>query len=193
MKLKNLFVAIILFAAASQANAQSFHLGIKAGADINKINGKSFKDEFSYGYQLGAFAELGLTEKFGIQPEVLFSQVNVDTSNDFSQVYKLNGLSDVKLKYLKIPVLLTFKPNPFVSLQAGPQFGVLLDKSRNLVNNGKNAFKDGDFSMVGGIQLNISKLRVYGRYALGLSNLNDIDDQSKWKSQSFQVGLGIAL
>lgn len=186
-------MAYVLFGSLAGAGAQGVHFGIKAGADINKLDGKSFKRQFSYGYQVGAFAEIGLTSRFGIQPEVLLSQVNIDTSDNLSEVYKLNGLKDVRLKYLKIPIMLNYKPNQFVSLQVGPQFGVLLDKEKNALENGKNAFKTGDFSMVGGLQLNVSKLRIYGRYAVGLSNLNDIDNSEKWKSQSFQVGLGLTL
>lgn len=193
MKLKPLLVAVIAMALTGSAEAQSLKIGIKAGADINKITGRSFKEQFSYGYQAGAFADIGLTSRWGIQPEILLSQVNVDTSSNINDVYKLNGLSDVKLKYLKIPLLLNYKPNQFVALQVGPQFGLLLDKDKNLLDNGKDAFKKGDFSMVGGLQLNISKIRVYGRYAVGLSNLNDIDNEEKWKSQSFQVGVGFTL
>ena len=29
---------------------------------------------------VGGFADIGITPKWGIQPEVLFSQVNIDTS-----------------------------------------------------------------------------------------------------------------
>ncbi len=193
MKLKTLALAAITFALTTHAKAQNFHFGIKAGADINKINGQSFKKQFSYGYQVGVFSEIGLTSRFGIQPEILLSQVNVDTTDNFSDVYHVRGLNNVNLKYLKIPLLLNYKPNAFVSLQVGPQYGILLDKNKSAVDNGKSAFKQGDFSMVGGLQLNITKIRLYGRYAVGLSNLNDIDNTEKWKSQSFQVGVGVTL
>ncbi|MEP6711295.1 MAG: porin family protein [Ferruginibacter sp.] len=193
MKTKILSLAIILSLGSSAIFAQSLNFGIKGGADINKIDGKSFKDQFSFGYHIGGFAEIGITSRFGIQPEVLFSQVNVDTSSSFSSVYAFNNVSKVKLQYLKIPILLNYKPNKFVAIQVGPQYGINLDKNSNLFQNGKNAFKSGDFSMVGGLQLEISKLRIYGRYAVGLSNINDIDNQEKWKNQSIQVGVGIAL
>jgi Outer membrane protein beta-barrel domain len=193
MKITNLLLASIFSVCVSAVNAQDFKIGVKAGADIHKIDGKSFKDEFSYGYHLGGFATIGLTKKFAIQPEVLFSQVSSDTSNDFSEVYDFNSISKVQLKYLQIPLLLNYNPNPFVSLQVGPQFGILLDQNSSLVKNGKEAFSKGDFSMLGGIQLNISKVRLYGRYALGLNNINDIDNQEKWKNQNFQVGVGFAL
>ena len=128
-----------------------------------------------------------------LQPEVLFNQVNVDTSSNFSTVYKFNKVDKVKLKYLSIPILLNYKPVKYLTLQAGPQFGILMNKSNTLVENGRNAFKGGDFSMLGGVQVNISHLKIYGRYAVGLNNLNDIDDKEKWKSQSIQLGVGFTL
>jgi hypothetical protein len=196
MKIKFLLSAILLVLCVTNSFAQKrqkFYLGIKAGTDINKIDGQSFKDQFSYGYQAGAFATIPLSKKFGIQPEVIFSQTNIDTSNKFSDVYQFNELDQVKLKYLKIPLLLNYSPNPFVSFQLGPQFGILIDDNTNLVNNGANSFTKGDFSMVGGLQLNISKIRIYGRYGIGLTNLNDIDNREKWKNQNVQLGVGFAL
>lgn len=193
MNLKYLVLASILLFSISSSQAQSFKFGIKAGTDINKMNGKSFKENFSYGYQLGAFAEIGVNQKWSIQPELLFGQAIFDTTSQFSDVYKLNGVLNTKLKYMKIPLLLNYKPNEVVRLQVGPQFGVLLDKEKNLLENGRSAFKEGDFSMVGGLQLNISRWVLYGRYALGLTNLNDINKEEKWKSQSFQVGLGFTF
>lgn len=193
MKKKLLLATLILLTSTAVVVAQDFEAGIKGGAEIHKIDGKAFADEFSYGYHAGAFAQLKFGKKWGIQPEVLFTSVKVDTSSSFSTVYDFKSVSDVKLQYLKIPLLLTYSPNPFVTLQVGPQYGILLDNQKSLVNNGKAAFSNGDFSMVGGLQLNISKLRIYGRYAVGLNNINDIDDQDKWKNQNFQVGVGFAL
>lgn len=192
MKAKLLSLAIICILSSS-AFSQSLKLGIKGGATINKITGKSFNEQFTFGYHLGGFATIGLGKKFGIQPEVLFNQVNVDTSSAFSAVYQFNKVGKVKLSYLSIPLLLNINANKFVTLQVGPQFGILMNKSSTLVQNGKNAFKGGDFSMVGGLQLNISHIRIFGRYGVGLNNLNDIDNKEKWKSQSVQLGFGLTL
>lgn len=192
MKTKLLILAIFSIMGTA-ATAQKFNIGAKAGANINKIDGKSFSDQFSYGYHLGGFFSVGLGKKFAIQPEILFNQINVDTSSTFSQVYKFNQVDKVQLKYLSIPILLNFKPVKFITLQAGPQFSVLTNKSKTLLENGRDAFKTGDFSMLGGAQVNIGHLNIYGRYAVGLSNLNDIDNKEKWKSQSFQIGLGFTL
>ena len=56
-----------------------------------------------------------------------------------------------------------------------------------------NAFKGGDFAAVLGAQLNLGLLKVYGRYNIGLSNISDIADQDKWKSQAIQLGVGIKI
>ena len=192
MKTKILSLALLTIISTA-AFSQKLHIGFKGGASINKLTGKSFKEEFSFGYHLGGFFEIGLGKKFGIQPEILFSQINVDTSSTFSSVYQFKQLDKVQLKYLSIPILLNIKPAKMLTLQVGPQFGILTNKSNTLLQNGKQAFKGGDFSMLGGVQVNISHFNIYGRYAVGLSNINDIDNKEKWKNQSIQLGVGITL
>ena len=193
MKKLMLLLCLVCSISVSVTNAQWLKVGVKGGADIKKITGKSFDDQFSYGYHLGAFAEIKLNSRFGIQPEVYFSQVNIDTSSNFSDIYDFKEISKVELKYINIPVLLSFKPSKYIAIQAGPQFGILMDKGNTVLKNGQDAFKKGDFSMLAGIQLQFSKLRIYGRYGIGLNDLNDIDSQEKWKTQSIQAGLGIAF
>jgi hypothetical protein len=192
MKTK-LFILAVFTMMGIAAMAQKFHVGFKGGATINKLDGKSFDDQFSFGYHVGGFFSVGLGKKFAIQPEILFSQTNVDTSSSFSSIYQFNKLDKIKLRYLSIPILLNFKPVKYLTLQAGPQFGILTNKSNTLVQSGKDAFKSGDFSMLGGVQVNILHLNIYARYVLGLSNLNNIDNKEKWKSQGVQIGLGLTL
>ena len=190
-KLLSLFAALLL----SQAMMAQFHIGAKAGANIIKIEGKSFKDQFRYGYHAGAFAEIGLGGKVGIQPEVLFNQYSTTVDSNFNHVYQnVFKQGTVKLNYLSIPILLNVKLlGNFLSLQAGPQFSVMIQQSKTLLQNGANAFKNGDFSMVGGAQVKLGPLRFNGRYVVGLNNINDIDNQEKWKTQGFQLSAGIAL
>ena len=186
-------LAIIMFVTASNAFSQRFKFGIKAGTEIKKLSGKTFNDQFSYGYHAGLFTEIGLSSRFGIQPEVFFSQVNIDTSSQFSDIYNFKKISKVQLRYVNIPILLSFKPGKYISLQAGPQFGILIDNANTVLQNGQDAFKKGDLSMLAGLQINISSIRLYGRYTVGLNNLNDIDNQDKWKSQTIQAGLGFTF
>jgi hypothetical protein len=186
-------IAVLLITHAAMAQ---FHVGIRAGTNISKIEGKSFKQEFSYGYLLGGFAEIGLGRKFFLQPEVLFNQYTSTLDSNFSHVYQGVFSSDqgkVKLNYLSIPILLNYKLLGPISIQAGPQFGVLIDQSKTLLQNGGQAFKSGDFAMLAGVQVKLAMLRVTGRYAIGLNNINDIDNQDKWKNQNIQLSVGLAF
>ena len=188
-----LFILTLVSILSTSVFSQGFKIGLKGGTTINKLSGKSFNDQFSFGYHIGGFAELGLGKKWALQPEVLFNQSNVDTSRSFSSIYQFNKVSQVKLQYLSIPLLLDYRVNKLITLQAGPQFGILMNKSNTLVQNGKAAFKSGDFSMLGGLQLKVLNFRFYGRYAVGLSNINDIDNKDKWKSQAIQLGIGVTF
>jgi hypothetical protein len=105
----------------------------------------------------------------------------------------LSELSKVKLNYISIPLLLNIRPTKFITFQVGPQFGILQDKSNSLSNNVQSAFKSGDFSMLAGIQLKLLSFRVYGRYGIGLTNINDIAQQDQWKSRTLQLGIGLGL
>ncbi len=191
-KLLSLFALLLL----TQAAMAQFHLGVKAGTNITKVDGKSFKDEFRYGYHLGGFAEIRMGNKFVLEPEVLWNQYATRLDSNFSNVYHgvFDGNSNVKLNYLSIPILVNYKLiGKFISLQAGPQFGVLIDQNKTLLQNGGNAFKQGDFSMLAGVLVRMGPVRINGRYAIGLNNISDIPDDNKWKSQGFQLSVGLAL
>src|SRR5688572_25544843 len=124
-KLLPLLAALLL----SQVMMAQFHLGAKAGANIFKVDGKSFNDEFRYGYHVGGFMEVRLSNKFILQPEVMFNQYSTSVDSSFQNVYHNafnSSQSSVKLNYLSIPLLLNYKlVGSFLSLQAGPQFSIL--------------------------------------------------------------------
>ncbi len=194
MKTK-LFPLLAILFIGTAASAQ-FHIGVKGGANITKVDGKSFKDQFRYGYALGGFMEIRAGNKFVIQPEVLWNQYATKLDSSYGQVYHgvFDGNSNIKLNYISIPLVVNYKLiGSFLSLQAGPQVGILIDQSRTVLQNGADAFKKGDFSMLAGVQLKIANLRVNGRYAIGLNNISDITNDNEWKSQGFQVSVGLAL
>ena len=195
--MKAKFYVLVAGILLAQAAFAQFTVGIKGGTNITKVEGKAFRDEFKYGYHLGGFAEIGLGGRLGIQPEVLFNQYQTRVDSSFKNVYQnaadFSNYKDVKLNYLTIPILLNYKLGNILSLQAGPQFGILISQDKNLLENGKEAFKSGDFSLTGGAQINISKLRLTGRYFVGLNNISDVSDQNKWNNQGYQLSLGIAL
>lgn len=185
------------------ASAQSFSFGAKLGANLNKINSTSFNSAFKAGYLAGAYAQLRFGDHWGLQPELLFVQSNTTTDSSFNQLYgnvlnNPSSLKDIKLNYLDIPVLLTYRILGIVDLQAGPQFGILLNNDKTLLQNGEKAFKNGDVTLLAGAEVHILRLRAFARYGWGLGNINNInastaENSDTWKNQSIQLGVGFNI
>ena len=192
-KLSFLLIAVLLIS-VTRMHAQGFHLGVKAGTNISETTGRSFSSGFQWGFSAGAFAELNFTRSWGLQPELLFNQAQTQTASNFDEIYK-EGINSTNttLNYLSIPVLISWKPIPLLSFQIGPQFGILLNTSDNILENGKNAFKSGDFSLVGGAQLNLGGFKAGARYISGLTNLDNVGSSDTWNNHSFQVYVGFRL
>ncbi len=189
-------VSFLLIGVLAQAQA-GFRLGVKAGANLNQISGQSFNSGYDLSYHLGGFAEIDVTKKWGIQPELIWSQSKTTRTAGFNPIYQniLTPGADqqIQLDYILIPILLRYNVGKMFTLNAGPQFGILINQNNNWLVNGQNAFKSGDFSMVFGGQLNLNALRIYGRYNIGLNNINNIDNKEKWTNQQIQLGVGIRL
>lgn len=186
--------AAILFSTFSFAQILPVHVGLKAGPNITKIEGQEFKDGFNVTYHVGAFATVDLKGKWQLQPELLFNQTQARTTESSELTAKnLRPNIKAKLNYLSIPVLINYRPVNLLTLQAGPEFSMLLNQDKNLLQNSGEAFKSGNVSAVVGAQLNILKYKVYGRYNVGLANISDVANSAKWTSQTFQIGVGYTI
>ena len=191
---KSILPLIVSLSLTAGAVAQgSFKIGARVGTTMYKIDGQSFQSGFNFGYHLGGALEIMFSKKFGIQPEVLFNHSSTRTGDDLGDLVSgLNLSAATNLNYLSIPVLVNIRPSGGpLTLQLGPQFGILMNSTQTLVQNGTDAFKRGDLSLLGGVQIHLSAFRIYGRYGIGLSNLNDIASSQEWKSQMIQLGVGL--
>ncbi len=190
---KLFFASIAFFVLQFAANAQAgFRLGAKAGLNMSQVVGTSFNSGFYYSYHLGGFAEIDINKLIGIQPEVLWNQSTTQSASSLSGI-NFNPNQNVTLNYLSIPILLRVSLGSLITLNAGPQFSILMNKNDNLLTNGQQAFANGDFGMVGGLTLNLKTFRLYGRYVVGLKDINDISQQAKWTNQQIQLGVGLKL
>jgi hypothetical protein len=192
-----LSLAIVIISAAA-ANAQGFQFGVKGGLNIFKIEdqGGTFsevlKNNYKYGFNVGGYATFNFSKHIGIQPEILWNEYHGNT-NDYATYDNLWTDRDISLNYLSIPILLNLSPTKLITFQVGPQFGILINQSQTFATNSEDAFKKGDFSMVGGIQLNLKWLKLGGRYVIGLNNISDVANTNQWKSQGFQVFAGVKI
>jgi len=176
-----------------------FRLGFKGGLNLNKIEGKSFKDEFNYNYALGGFVQINITRKLGLQPEINFVQTTAEQTNDITEVYDdlfFGGdQKKAKLNYLKFAGLLNIDigPSQRVKLQLGPQWGRLLNETADSLNSSQDVFKKNEFSALGGIMLQLPLFHIGTRYEIGLTDVNGTDNNDKWRSQAWQFFVGITL
>ncbi len=176
-----------------------FRWGFKGGLNLNKIKGESFKDEFQYNYQVGTFMQINFSNKLGIQPELNFTQTSAEQSDDITDIYDdlfLGGSQKkAKLDYLKLAGLLNIDigPSQRVKLQLGPQWGFLLNEAVDSLKSPTDVFKKGEFSVLGGIMLQLPLIHIGTRYEIGLTDINGIDNKDQWKSQAWQFFVGITL
>ena len=69
---KILLTAAAVFA-LSYANAQDVKFGAKAGLNLSNFTGDVENTSTKVGFQVGGFAEIKISEKFAVQPELLYS------------------------------------------------------------------------------------------------------------------------
>ena len=177
-----------------------FRFGFKGTVNINKLDGIPFKDKFRYNYQLGGFIQWNFSYKLGLQPEINFAQSSGEITDDNTIIYDdlfLDGeQKKARLDYLKIPILLNVDigPSQRVKLQLGPQWSQLLNsKVDSLKNPGLEIFKKGDFSLLGGIWFQLPAVHIGARYELGLTDINNVANKDKWRSQAIQFFAGITF
>ena len=176
-----------------------FRVGAKAGVNINKIQGQSYKTGYNYNYLLGGFMQFNFSDRFGLQPEINFSQSSSEFSNDAADIY--NDLfrdgtqKSAKLNYLKVPLLLNINvgESKHVKLQIGPQFGGVLKETVDSLKANRDIFKKADWSAVGGLWIQLPFINIGGRYEYGFTNINALDNRENWKNQGFTLFIGFTF
>ncbi|MEM1336158.1 MAG: porin family protein [Bacteroidota bacterium] len=170
---KLLFTALLVIGFGMILNAQSIHLGAKGGVNFASITGDDADFDGRTGYHIGAVVELGLSEKFAIQPELIYSTQGADES-----------VLDLNIDYLNLPVLAEIKLTEMFSVQAGPQFGFK-------VNEGDfEDLESFDLSGAFGLEVNISKFFAQARYNLGFT---DVAEDVDARNSVFQISVGFWL
>src|SRR5690606_28120677 len=136
-------------------SAQEFvYFGVKGGVNFSSFTGDGYDDfvdpEERTSFHLGLLAEIPLSDRFSIQPEVLYSGQGYDIASR-------DGADDVELQldYINVPVLAKFYLFNRFSIEAGPQIGFLVNKEIDTNPSGDggdislndDSYKDVDFAV----------------------------------------------
>jgi hypothetical protein len=185
-------ILLLLTASVTQTYAQqSWEWGIKAGGNLMKIGGRSFDGKKYPGFSAGVWGKLNFSSKWSLQPELDWNQTIAKTSEDFNSIYR--GVSDqlVNLNYAALPILVSFKPNPWLAILVGPQYSYLVTQTSGLLPQqpGKDAFNKSDLAIVFGGQVNFNKVLFGLRYQAGLNNIC-FSTTDTWRQYGFQAYIG---
>ena len=119
------------------AQTEKVKIGVKAGLNIASLTFDENELESSQktGFTAGIMAEIPLAKNFSVQPEVLYSQQGMKFSYSDIDVANSSYESTINLNYLNIPVMLKYYVLKGLSVQAGPQIGILLKSNNKYQDN----------------------------------------------------------
>lgn len=189
---KSFFLLGIMFLGLQNMSAQeSVYFGVKGGINISTFKGDGFGDfnnpDPLTSFNLGLLAEIPVSDKFSVQPEVLYSGQGFDLES------KSNARdAEYQLDYINIPVLAKYYLTDGLSLEAGPQVGFLVNSEIDTNPRGdggdvplnEDQFNKVDLSLALGASYKFrGGFFVNARYNFGLSDVYD-DSFSNFFSNS---------
>ncbi|GAA0872213.1 porin family protein [Gangjinia marincola] len=207
MKKFLLLVAFAVFGLTA-VQAQDYNFGIKAGLNVSNWGGDT--DDFGQdlesrtSFHVGVVYEYVISDKFSLQPEVIYSQQGVtfeSTFQDFGGEFKSEG--KFKTSYLNVPIIAKIYVIEGLSLQVGPQLGFLIDAedeaelsgpdfSDSDTRDASDDYESFDFSGAFGIGYKLEMgLFLDARYTLGFTNiLEGAPDDFSVTNNVLQISVG---
>jgi opacity protein-like surface antigen len=198
--MKKITLSIIAVLAFGFANAQEVKFGLKGGINLSTFTGDVGSTSTRVGFQVGGFAEIKVTDKFSVQPELLYSaqgakeKGGVDVNGDMQSAEVI-----YKLGYINVPIMAKYYVADKFSLEAGPQIGFLTSSKAEAKILGfskevdmEDAVKSIDFGLNFGAGLDFTENFSAGvRYNLGLSDINnEKDSTNKIHNSVFSLSVG---
>jgi len=188
-----LVAGLVMFVTGNGYAQKKSSLGVRAGLTSANLKfsggGTSITADSKIGFYSGLFAQIGVSAKFAIQPEIFYSLLGTK----FSQG---SGEDKVNLEYINLPVLAKYTNEGF-SIIVGPQIGFLISaKEKTAASNSdiKDSFNSTDIAGIIGAGFTFTNgFGFDARYQLGLANIGSKDNpylgDAKIKSNAFMVGL----
>lgn len=207
--MKKVILSVAALFAFGFANAQDVKFGVKGGVNFATLTGDVQNASMKVGFNVGGFAEIKVSEKFSVQPEVLFSTQGAkdEESGDLGGGTTYKDENKINLAYLNVPIMAKYYVADKFSLEAGPQFGFLMsaknDYTSTTTNGGvtntesqnvdiKDSTKSVDFGLNFGAGYEFTENVSAGvRYNLGLSDISDDnDDNTKVNNSVISLSIG---
>jgi len=175
---KLLLSSIIILGLSNSINAQ----GLKTGLNISNFIGGDADRNNIFSFHAGGFAEFDLSDKFSLQPELLYSRQGSEAENAIT----------IKVDYLAIPIMAKYFLSENFSLEVGPQVSFLInDKAEfndSSIPDAETNASSFDFGINFGFGYNFnSNLFAQARYNYGITTITENPDIN---NSVFQISLG---
>lgn len=196
-------IAVITF---GFVNAQDVKYGVKGGLNVSNFSGDTDGMDLKarFGFNVGGFVEVKLSEKISLQPELLYSTQGAKFANVGGDVDGVFYTGDVKMNlgYINIPVMFKYYGTQKFYVEVGPQIGFLVSAKSKTKLDGfnrtneldiKDYFKSIDFGVNFGAGYDFTEnLSVAARYNLGLANIGKTvaGDDGKLHNGVFSLSVG---
>ena len=198
---KLILIASFIALGTTAAKAQdTFHFGVKGGVNFANIAGDDSRDQDSRtAFYAGLVAELPISEKFSIQPEVLYSaQGSTIATIDQDNIFDVDDNTEYQLDYIQVPLLAKIYLVDGLSLQAGPSFNFLVNEEIDYepTNNGGDinivdGANDFEFGTAAGLEYQFDNgLFIQGRYTRGFTKIYDNVNAYNY---AIQAGVGFVF
>jgi hypothetical protein len=191
------FGLVILTIGAQVAMCGEISVGITGGLNIATVRGDDVENwDSRTAAFFGGFVEYPFTPVVSIQPELLYTMKGASQTDDGDK-------ATAKLNYVEIPVLLRvnipMEGNVRPFLVAGPGIGFKLS-SKVEVNSHEEDIEDvkgTDFGFIfgGGVSFPVGNymMSVAARYELGLTSIDDSEDEDDVKNSVISIGAGLGF
>ena len=204
--MKKILFTTVAIMAFGLMNAQEVKYGAKVGLNLSNVTGDIEDTKNKTGLLIGGYAEIKVTDKFSVQPEISYSAQGTKAEDSYSDMYGSITIDlTQKLNYLNVPVMAKYYVDKKFYLEAGPQIGFLLSAEQKAVAKGiyygesayetetvdnKSSLNSTDFGINIGLGFNFTdKIGANLRYTSGLSDIDKEDSNS----EIYNSNIGISI
>ncbi len=160
--MKKLILIVFTILLTTTSFSQGIDFGIKAGVNFSTLTDASNLSNKT-GFVGGIFAGIKFSDKVAIQGDLLYSQQGAEFD-----------IGEVDLTYVNIPIVLKYFLIKGLNVQAGPQFGFIVDDNITEVLGDILETESFDLTGVVGVGYDLPMdIRVDGRYNFGLTDVFD--------------------
>jgi len=186
-------ITVIALLSIFSVNAQNVQFGAKVGVNFASINGDDTDElDMRTSFHVGVFSELSYSEKFSLQPELIYSSQGAKMSDEGFDV-------SIKLSYINLPIIAKYYLTEGLSLEAGPQFCLLLSAKveaefdgESVAEDIKDELNDFDFGINFGVGYKLENgINFTARYNYGFTNLADTEDLDDTKINNGVIQLSV--